>query len=376
MPERDLTPETTASTTSLSSTPINDFHHENTRLHDWAGEPERPQLLTNKTLPVLPPTTETTPRQPPQLPPIAPDPIRGEPQQLDNDFGQLKIQPVDDDLGVIKGKGIPPPPPKPPKPNWLYLTGRIDYFNSSNVFAATDRLQDGLIRTGVTLSAIPAIGPTTYFLGSIDGNLVRYGRFGQTPDALNYDELRFRGGILQQLSPRMYGEVGWTNQKLFTAKDGLRNVLSGNRFLNENSIRLEFSRTDPLSPQLTLGTYYQLRWSTSDREDNTRLAHTFFSALTYKLSPQWNLGLDYFVSWSHYTNVNRDDVYQQVQLRTGYTMNRNVQVNLFGGYSFGGSTDDRPVFGRAPAPGVNPNAQLQYNAWFFGVNLAVSTPLF
>jgi hypothetical protein len=334
-----------------------------------SNAPSSPSVTDpGRTLPIEP--TITPPKldgTPPGAPPIPTGPEANPPFNEEEGL-------EDNDLpGIVVPK--PLPAPKPPKAKWLFLSSRLDYFNSGNVFAASDSLQDGLIRTGATLSVFPKLGSKTYFSGAVDGNIVRYGQFGKSPDALNYDELRVRAGILQQLSPRMYGEIGWTNQKLFTAKDGLRNILSGDRFLNENSLRVELSRTDPLSPNLSLSTYYQFRWSTSNRSDNDRLTHSLFAALNYKLSPSWNTGLDYFVSWSNYTNVNRDDVYQQVQLRTGYNVNRNVQVNLFGGYSFGGSTDDRPVFGRSPAPGQNPNSRLQYDAWFFGVNLVLSTPL-
>jgi hypothetical protein len=327
---------------------------------------------------------QTTP--PPQpdgkplgTPPLPLEPESTSPTPVPSESGQEEVEEEGSDANDLPGSVVPiiprPPAPKPPKAKWLFLSGRLDYFNSGNVFAASDRLQDSLIRTGATLSVFPKLGSGTYFLGAVDGNLIRYGKYGKSPDALNYDELRLRAGILQQLSPRMYGEIGWTNQKLFTAEDGLRNILSGDRFLNENSLRVELSRTDPITPKLSLSTYYQFRWSTSNRSDNDRLSHSVFAALNYKLSPSWNTGLDYFISWSNYTNVNRDDVYQQVQLRTGYNVNRNVQLNLFGGYSFGGSTDDRPVFGRSPAPGLNPNSRLQYDAWFFGVNLVLSTPL-
>jgi hypothetical protein len=340
-----------------------------------SNAPSSPSVTDpGRTLPIeptiTPPNLDGTPPGTPPLPtpPAANPPIEdGETDLEDQDL-------PDNDLpGTVVPK--PLPAPKPPKAKWLFLSSRLDYFNSGNVFAASDSLQDGLIRTGATLSAFPKLGSNTYFSGAVDGNIVRYGQYGKSPDALNYDELRLRAGVLQQLSPRMYGEIGWSNQKLFTAKDGLRNILSGDRFLNENSWRVELSRTDPISDKLSLSTYYQFRWSTSNRVDNDRLTHSLFAALNYKLSPSWNTGLDYFVSWSNYTNVNRDDVYQQVQVRTGYNVNRNVQFNLFGGYSFGGSTDDRQVFGRSPAPGQPPNSRLQYDAWFFGVNLVLSTPL-
>jgi hypothetical protein len=286
---------------------------------------------------------------------------------VDDDLGGLPIRPIptgDDDFGELPIRPIPPPPP--PAPKWLFGAVRLDYFSSSNAFSTTNKQADGLIRSGLGVTAIPRIGPKTYFLGGIDGNLVRYGKYAQ----LNYDELRLRAGILQQLSPRMYGEIGWSNQKLYTAKDGLRNILGGSQFLNENAIRLELSRNDPLSQRLSLTSFYQLRWNLSNRTDSDRLSNTLFESLNYRLSPSWSAALDYQLSWSHYTQVNRDEVYQQVQLRTQYAIAPKLTMSLFGGFSFGGSSDDRQQFG------ITGRERLQYDGWAIGVNLLFNQGLF
>jgi hypothetical protein len=259
---------------------------------------------------------------------------------------------------------LPPPPPPPPK--WLFGSVRIDYLDNSNAFSTQTKQSDGLIRTGLSLTALPALGPKTYFIGGIDSNIVRYNRFSQ----LNYDELRLRAGILQQLSPRMYGEIGWSNQKLYLAKEGLRSLLSGDRFLNEDSIRLELSRTDPIAKRVSLSSFYQLRWSLSSRPQGDRLSNTAFTSLNYKLSPSWTAGLDYQLSWSHYTQIARDEVFQQVQLRTRYAFTPSLSMNLYGGFSFGGTSDDRRQFG------PNNRDRLQYDGWSIGVSLAYSTGLF
>jgi hypothetical protein len=289
----------------------------------------------------------------------------GEDGAAEDELGQIIIRPDDEDFGDIPYRPVPRQPPPPPS-KWLYVTGRFDYSSNSNAFASTNPQTDMLLRSGLTVTALPALGPKTYFLGGIDGNLVRYGKFAE----LNYDELRLRAGILQQLSPRMYGEIGWSNQKLFVAKDGLRNILSGNRFLNENALRLELSRTDPLGPNWSLNTFYQFRWVSSSRTESDRLNHTAVASLNHKLSPSWSAGLDYQVSWSNYTRLQRDDVYQLIQARTSYAFNRNLQMNLFGSFSFGGSSDDSRRFGRTGL------ARLQYDGWAFGVSLVMNAPLF
>jgi hypothetical protein len=328
-------------------------------------------------------TSITPPIAAPIAPPEAPQPrpatvaeslmaesaiaeAEGEDGVAEDELGQIIIRPDDEDFGNIPYRPVPRQPPPPPKSKWLYVTGRFDYSSNSNAFASTNPQTDALVRTGLTVTALPALGPKTYFLGGIDGNLVRYGKFAE----LNYDELRLRAGILQQLSPRMYGEIGWSNQKLFVAKDGLRNILSGNRFLNENALRLELSRTDPLGPNWSLNTFYQFRWVSSSRTESDRINHTAVASLNRKLSPSWSAGLDYQVSWSNYTRLQRDDVYQLVQARTSYAFNRNLQMNLFGSFSFGGSSDDSRRFGRT---GLE---RLQYDGWAFGVSLVMNAPLF
>jgi hypothetical protein len=314
--------------------------------------PPEPIAPAVRTAPLGIPTANSTPP-----PPAA--------TSIDDELGSLTIQPIpanDEDFGQLPTRLLPPPPPKP---KWLFVGAQIGYFGNSNAFSTTTKQADGLIRTGLTVTALPMLGPKTYFLGGIDGNIVRYGKYSQ----LNYDELRLRAGILQQLSPRMFGEIGWSNQKLYAAQDGLRSILSGSR-LNENSLRLELSRTDPITPNLSVSSFYQLRWSASSRPQGDRVSNTIYTALNYKLSPSWTAGLDYQMSWSHYTQVARDELFQQVQLRTRYALTPSLSMNLFGGFSFGGSSDRRKQFG------LNTSDRLQYDGWSFGVTFAYAKGLF
>jgi hypothetical protein len=310
--------------------------------------------------------TSAAPASPPSaIVTQTPPPIRA--AERDDDLGSLPIRPIppnDDDFGELPVRLLPPPPPPPPK--WLFVTGQAGYFSTSNSFFTTTKIADQGIRTGLTLTALVPLGPKTYFSGAIDGNLVRNLTFSRQ----SYDELRVRAGILQQLSPRMFGELGWSNQKLYAAQNELRGILSGDRFLNENSLRLDLSRTDPIDQRLSLISFYQLRWSLSSREQSDRLSNTIYTSLNYKLSPQWTAGLDYVMSWSHYTQVARDEVFQQVQLRTRYAINPSFSMNLVGGFSFGGTSDKRRQFG------LNNDERLHYDGWSIGVNFVYSKGLF
>jgi hypothetical protein len=284
----------------------------------------------------------------------------------DEDLGMLQVRPQDADLGGIQIRPAPLEPPSPGKPKSLYLLGRLDYFYSSNVYSATDLIGDGFIRTGLSLYYAPALRPSTYFIGSINANLVRYGTFSD----LNYNEWLIRAALSQQMTSRMWGQIGWSTQRLFAAPAGFQDIFVGENFFSDNNLFLEVSRTDPLGPRFSLYTFYQLRWSQANRLINDRMLNTFFSSLSYQLSPSWSSAIDFLFYWSHYTNQSRDDLVYQLLARTTYNITPNVQFNLFGGGSLGGSSDNADGFG------ANGTSQLDFNSWLFGVNLVFNVPLF
>jgi hypothetical protein len=277
------------------------------------------------------------------------------------------LRPIGDpELGkiLVTPRVIPPKPQ--PRAKSVFLRVRTDYFHSSNVYSARDLRPDGLMRSGLSLTYEPALGPNTYFIGSIEGNLIRYTQLSD----LNYNESRLRVGVLQRLSPRMFGEIGWSNQQLFVAEPGLGNLLGGRRFFNDHSLRLELSRQDALMPKLALNTFYQLRWSMTDRRDNDRLSNILITSLSYDLTPKVQAGLDYQFSWSHYTSADRDDLFHQVLGRVTYKPVSGTQINLFAGYSFGRSSEARAIFGRSGG------SALDFNGFFFGGGLVIDVPLF
>lgn len=280
---------------------------------------------------------------------------------VSDDLGQQKQQircasgaALDPELGCLPLQPLPPPPP--PRQPFVYLLARTDYFRSSNVFSAVDPVNDGLIRPGLTLFAAPAIGRNTYLIGSIDGNLVRY----NTQSQIDYNDLRFRAGIFQRLSPTMFGELGWSNQQLFIAGGKIPGLPVGTRFLNDHAIRLELSRRDQLNKRLALNTFYQLRLSFADPDSRSRLLNSFIASLSYDVQSNLQVGLDYQFALANFTVIQRDDKYHQVAARLTYTAFRNTQLNVFVGYSFGSSTDPT----------------IEFNSLILGVSLTVSLGLF
>ena len=250
----------------------------------------------------------------------------------------VNLSNCDPELGCIyvnppAAPATPAASPKP-QPN-VYLIARLDYFRSSNIFSSNlDPIDSALVRPGISLFTAPAIGPNTYLVASFDANLVRY----STQAQFNYNELRFRAGVLQRLSPTMFGEIGWGNQQLFVAGYDLPGFSVGERFLNDNGLRLELSRRDQLTPKLSLGTFYQLRIGFANPSDRSRIINSFVASLSYDFQPNLQAALDYQFSLANFTQVSRTDVYQQVNLRLTYTATRNTQLNLYAGYSFGNSS--------------------------------------
>ena len=260
----------------------------------------------------------------------------------------------DPELGCLRLKEPLPLPPivtAAPRAPVVYLIARIDYFRTSNLSSNQDPVTDGLTRPGLTLYASPMLGRDTYFVASATGNLLRY----STQSLQNTDELFFRAGILQRLSPNMFGEIGWSNQQLRLAGSSARTG-----FLNEHAIRLEISRRDQLAGKLSLNSFYQFRYSFADPIDRSRLTNALTLSLNYDLQPNLQLGLDYQLGLATFTQQQRRDVYHQVLGRLSYTILRNTQVSAFVGYGFGNSSD--------PA--------IRFNSLLVGVSVNLTLGLF
>lgn len=265
----------------------------------------------------------------------------------------------DPELGTIKIRETPPatPPPAPRRSPSLYLLGNFNYFQTSNVFSSIPLQTDGAVRTGLALYYLPPLTPTTYLLVLAESNILRYGEFSR----LNYDELRLKVGLYQQLTPRLSGEIGWSYQQLTAAKEEIKNLFQGVRFFNEHSLRFDLTRQDPLSPSLKLTTAYQFRWNlTGDIEKYDRLVNGGQISLSYKLSPRVSTGLDYQASWTHFTEQSRDDVSHYLGANLSYNLTDRMSLNAFGGRSMGISSEKR----------------IEPNSWIFGLGFNFNVAIF
>ncbi len=264
-------------------------------------------------------------------------------------------------LGVIRVQQIPLPeqlPSELKKPVVQfrpvgYLLGYLGYFYTSNVFASeVDPIEDGLAFAGLTLaSASLPLGSKTYLNGAIDGNLIRY----SSQSKFNYNQIRFNLGIYQQLTPRMYGEIGLSNQQFFYARDldlvGYK-FSRGDRFLNENSVRLSLGRRDTLTPRLVLDSLYELRLNFSEPESRSRIVNSMSISLSYYLQKSLQVGIDYQFNLSDFTQREREDQLHRLFGQLTYGLSDYGNVNLQLGMTVGGSTE----------------RNIDFNGWFFSVN--------
>lgn len=215
------------------------------------------------------------------------------------------------------------------------LQARVGYFHTSNIFSSElFPREDGLMFYGLRLaSAYFPLTSKTYINGSIDGNLIRY----VDQPSYNYNQVRFNISIYQQLSPRMYGELAWNNQKFFYANNSDR-FAAGDRFLNENSLRLSLGRRDPLNSKLSLDSFYEFSANFSEPDYRSRIANSVWVSLNYSVQEPLQVGINYQLNLSDFTQRQRDDQYHRLFGHIIYRVSDSSSLNLQSGISFGDST--------------------------------------
>ena len=245
---------------------------------------------------------------------------------------------------------IPPPNEKPTQFKPIgYLRGNIGYFQTSNIFSTNEnQIKDGLVFSGLTLaSAYFPIGSHTYLNGSIDGNVIRYLDQSQ----FSYNQVRFNLSLYQELSRQMYAELGLSNQQLFYSENS-NFFAAGDRFLNESSVQLSLGRRDTLTDKLILDSYYELSVNFSDPDRRSRVVNSLWLSLGYYLQKPLQVGLNYQLTLSDFTERDREDQFHRLFAHLNYRVSDTSSLNLQGGVHFGGST--------------TPN--IDFSSWFLSVN--------
>lgn len=247
---------------------------------------------------------------------------------------QLRNPLQDPELGILELRQISPP--LPPRP-YLFVSSYITASSSDNVFLVEDPVQgrfgDNFIRPGISLTAFPSVGPNTNLLASVETNFLRYEKQSDS----SYDELRFRAGVRHRFTERTYGLLTFNSQLLFD--EGFKD-----QFFTNNGVELTLGRRDVLTPQLTLDSYYQGQLYFSDPSEFSNVLNSVGAYLGYRINSQWDTGLSYRLTVSDFTRQSRHETYQRITGLLRYSITPSVRVSVFGGLSYGRSSEDNITF--------------------------------
>lgn len=285
----------------------------------------------------------------------------------DPELGVIRVRnPLEDpELGILRIRQQPDAAalPTAPPPKIAFFTARFSGVSSDNILLVVNDV-GGLTggqfyRPSATLAIYPNLGPTTALVGTLDIGLQRY----PTQSSLNYDDWRIRIGLRQSLTPRTYAQLNLSYQELL--RPGL-----GPRIFDNKSVGLTLARRDPITPQLTLDTSYQVQYNDARSRsltssgaiitDFSRVTHTLNAYLGYTPSNRWHTGLNYQLTILDYTVQNRYDTVQQILAQVVYSITPRVRVSVYGGWSFGGSSDPR----------------IRYDDTILGFSIDTTLPLF
>ncbi len=272
----------------------------------------------------------------------------------DLELGILEVQPplTDPELGLLQispSELAPQPQPQP----WMTIGAYVAASSSDNIFLTQDPIQgrvgDDFVRPGLRWSVLPQLGPKTTLLAVVDASFLRY----QNRSDANYDELRARVGVFQSLTDRVYGQVSFTNQWLF-------NEGFSDRFFKSHGVEWILGRQDPLTPRLTLDTFYQGQLTFAEPDRFSNLLNSAGATLTYRFHPQWDTGLSYRFTLVDYTQESRHEAYHRLTGQLRYLLTPTTRITVFGGLSGGDSS--RP--------------DISFDDSFFGISIDTTLRLF
>ncbi|PZO49072.1 outer membrane beta-barrel protein [Phormidesmis priestleyi] len=232
----------------------------------------------------------------------------------------------------------------------VQLLLRSSVFSSSNItslsaFSPSDTV---FINSGLLL-ATPKLGETTRLIASAGGGLVRFANQGDS----NYNLLNFNVAVQQRIAPGTYGQLGWVQENLYRAD-------SGDRLLQDNSVQFILGRQDQLGQQLRLDSFYELRASFTNPDDQNRVANTLGARLRYDITPKLQGALDYRLTFKNFTQVDRADTEHQISALAIYNINPDVFVAGNVSYLFGRSS----------------SAAIDLDNLSIGISLGWNVPLF
>ncbi len=210
----------------------------------------------------------------------------------------------------------------------VQLLLRSSVFSSSNITALSSfHPSDTVFINSASLLATPKLGETTRLIASAGGGLVRFANQGDS----NYNLLNFNVAVQQRIAPGTYGQLGWVQENLYRSG-------SGDRLLQDNSLQFILGRQDQLGKQLRLDSYYELRASFTNPDDQNRVANTLGARLRYDVTPKLQGAVDYRLTFKNFTQVDRSDTEHQISALAIYNINSDVFVAGSVSYLFGRSS--------------------------------------
>ena len=287
-----------------------------------------------------------------------------DPTVQDPELGVIQVRSLleDNDLGILRIREQPQMPVAASRPPAKigFFSARLAIANSDNILLAVDDVGtltgDTFLRPSIGFGVYPALGPQTALIATADYGLQRY----SAQSSLNYDDLRLRVGLRQGLTPRSYGQLIFTYQELY------RPGANRERFFKNTALGLTLGRRDSITPKLALDTYYLFQFngaqstSSGTATDFSRFFQSAGGYLGYDITPDLQAGISYQLNFIDYTAQERYDTFQQVLGQVVYRISPNLRFNVYGGVSFGRSSEPR----------------VQFNDTFFGAAIDATIPLF
>lgn len=293
-------------------------------------------------------TPAVEPERIPSIDDSAPIPIDNTPVQSEETDVEEQLRTADPELGILILREREPSTSNPPQEIPVFLSGKLSIFDTNNAFSGLDPVNDQFWQFGASISATPTLGPRTLLIAEAEGTLVRYNNLTE----LDYNEFSLQTSLWQVFASGLYGEVGWQNRQLFSN--------DGDRFLDEHSLQTRLFYREQLADDLRLDTYYQLRVSFTTPKDRSRILNRLVTSLTYQLTPSVDMGLIYLLSYTDYTQTERQDLTNQISAQISYEFSPRNRISLFSGYLFGDSTD----------------SNIDFDNFIFGATLNVGVRLF
>ncbi|MGB3296735.1 MAG: hypothetical protein WBA76_00595 [Phormidesmis sp.] len=286
--------------------------------------------------------------------------------QPDGELGDLRLQlkrsrPTED-LGILRLLQTAQAPPSPPKQPIAFISGRLGFFDTDNVFrSARTRLDDQIYQAGIGAYFFPELSKNTNLYAIAETSLARYEKNPTFKDqTINYNQVELQLGLRQRLADRTYAQIGLRNQQLYSP--GYREKVFG-----ANYIDAQINHRSILSSRAWLDGFYEveLGFAQSERdEDNrdaaSRLRQTLTLSLNYAATKDLRTSLIYQLDLDDYTQTARYDTYQQVLGVVSYSLTPESRLSLFGGTRFGRSS----------------SANVNLDDTFYGAGLNVVVPFF